>query len=59
MTNMIHTVKDLIDILTQWNSDIKADVNVERDASKIMEGIDLLEVRVRFEKRLKTPNVYD
>lgn len=54
MTNMIHTVKDLIDILTQWNPDIKADVNVERDASKIMEGIDILEVRVRFEKCLKT-----
>lgn len=56
---MIHTVKDLINILTQWNPDIKADVTVERDASKIAEGIDVLEARVRFEKCLKTPNVYD
>lgn len=56
---MIYTVKDLINILTQWNPDIKADVTAERDASKIMEGIDVLEVRVRFEKCLKTPNAYD
>lgn len=56
---MIYAVKDLINILTQWNPDIKADVTAERDASKIMEGIDVLEVRVRFEKCLKTPNAYD
>ena len=38
MTNMICNVKDLINILTQWNPNIKVDVSVERDASKIMEG---------------------
>ena len=48
MTNMIYNVKDLINILIQWNPNIKADVTVERDASKIMEGVDILEVKIRL-----------
>ena len=47
---MIYNVKDLINILVQWDPDIKADGTVERDASKIMEGVDILEVKIRFEK---------
>lgn len=57
MTNMICNVKDLINILTQWNPNIKVDVSVERDASKIMEGVDILEVKVRFEKYHKEDQI--
>lgn len=57
MTNMVCNVEDLINVLTQWNPNIKADVTVERDASKIMEGIDILEVKVRFEKYHKKDQI--
>lgn len=54
---MIYNVKDLINILTQWDPNIKADVTVERDASEMAKGIDILEVRIRFKKYQKEDRI--
>lgn len=55
--SMIYNVKDLIDILAQWDPNIKADVTAERDVSKMAGGIDILEVRIRFKKYRKEDQI--